>query len=323
VSAVIAVIGCGNIGSRALQALAKFERPATIHVVDPVTASLARARERVAELGSGAKAKIVYAETMAALPAALDLALVATCADTRRATVEALLDRAQIRALILEKFLFQCADDYAAVGERIAKSGTRCWVNLVRRAWPGYQELRRQLGGDKRLEMQALGPNFRLASNAIHYIDLYTYLTGTHVSDYDGSGIDREAMESRHAAFRELSGILRGAGAEGRRVTLASHRTSKLPFVIQFFTPELHWIVREVERKAWCASAATDWQWRESDFAGLDMSGMTGAYAEIVERGTSSLPTFEESAKDHLSLLAVYNRHWFGADAARAACPIT
>jgi hypothetical protein len=106
-------------------------------------------------------------------------------------------------------------------------------------------------------------------------------------------------------------------------VTLASHRTSKLPFVIQFFTPELHWIVREVERKAWCASAATDWQWRDCDFAGLDMSAMTGAYAEIVDRGASSLPTFEESAKDHLNLLAVYNRHWFGAEDGGAACPIT
>jgi hypothetical protein len=322
-SIVVAVIGCGNIGSRALQALAKLDRPATIHVVDPVPASLARAQERVAELGSAAKAKIVYAESMAALPEAVDLALVATCADTRRATVEALLGRARVRSLILEKFLFQRADDYAAVGERLAKSGTRCWVNLVRRAWPGYRALKRQLGGDKRVEMQALGPDFRLASNAIHYIDIYAYLTGSHVSDYDGAGIDREPMVSRRAEFRELSGILRGTGGEGRQITLASHRGSKLPFVIQFFTPALHWIVRELDRKAWCASAETGWAWREDDFPALDMSGMTGAYAEIIDRGTSSLPTFEESAKDHLNLLAVYNRHWFGAEGARVACPIT
>jgi hypothetical protein len=319
----IAVIGCGNIGSRALQALAKIEAPATIHVVDPVPAALAKARERVAELGPAAKAKVVYAETTAALPEAIDLALVATCADTRRVTLEALLDRAQVRALVLEKFLFQRADDYAAVGERLAKAGTRCWVNLVRRAWPGYQALKRALGGDTRVEMQALGPDFRLASNAIHYIDLYGYLTGAHVSDYDASGIDREPMQSRRAEFRELSGILRGAGAEGRRVTLASHRESKLPFTIQFFTPALHWILRELEKKAWCASAETGWQWRETDFATLDMSAMTGAYAEILERGTSALPSFDESAKDHLKLLAVYNRLWFGAEGARAACPIT
>ncbi len=319
----IAVIGCGNIGSRVLQALARLDRPATIHAIDPVPTALARARERVAELGSVARARIVYGDRIRSLPDTIDLALVATCADTRRATVEALLERARVRHLVLEKFLFQRADDYAAVGERLAASSARCWVNLVRRAWPGYQALKRQLAGDRRLEMQALGPDFRLASNAIHYIDIYAYLTGVHVSDYDGSGIDREPMASRRAEFRELSGILRGAGAEGRRVTLASHRTSKLPFVIQFFTPELHWIVREVERKAWCASAETGWAWREADFEGLDVSAMTEAYGEILERGTSVLPTLEESAKDHLNLLAVYNRHWFGADGARAACPIT
>jgi predicted dehydrogenase len=320
---VLAVVGCGNIGSRTLQALAKLTSPATIFAVDPVPAALARARERVAELGPAARAKVVYAESMQALPGSIDLAIVATCADTRRATVEALLDRAEVHALVLEKFLFQRREDYAAVGARIAKSGARCWVNLVRRAWPGYQALRRRLAGDRRVEMQALGPDFRLASNAVHYIDIYAFLTGVHVSALDGSGIDPEPMASRRAEFRELSGVLRGHGAEGRRVTLASHRGGKLPFVIQFFTPDLHWIVRELERKAWCASAETDWTWRETDFPTLDMSAMTDAYAEILEHGRSMLPAYDESAEDHLNLLAVYNRHWFGAKAGEAACPIT
>jgi len=318
---IAAVIGCGNIGSRALQASAKL--PARIHVIDPMPSSLERARSRVAELGDAAKAEIVYGETMTALPDALDLALVATCADTRRATVETLLTRSRVRALVLEKFLFQRAEDYDAVGERLAQTGTPCWVNLVRRAWPGYQELKRLLRGDRRVEMQALGPDFRLASNAIHYIDIYGYLTNGHVSDYDGSGIDREPMTSRRPEFRELTGILRGAGAEGRRVTLASHRGGKLPFVIQFFTPTLHWIVRELDRKAWCASEETGWAWKELDFPALDMSAMTGTFAEILEQGTSPLPGFAESAKDHRALLAVYNRHWFGAAANGAACPIT
>ena len=322
-SAVLAVVGCGNIGSRALQALAKLAAPATIYAVDPLPAALARARARAAEIGAAARARIVYADSIAALPETIDLALVATCADTRRETVEALLARARVRALILEKFLFQRREDYAVIAALLAEAGTRCWVNLVRRAWPGYQALRRQLAGDRRVEMQALGPDFRLASNAVHYLDLYAFLTGVHVSALDGSGIDPEPMASRRAEFRELSGILRGAGADGRRITLASHRGGKLPFVIQFFAPDLHWIVRELEGKAWCASAATDWTWREAAFATLDMSAMTNAYAEILDHGRSVLPTFAESAEDHLNLLAVYNRHWFGAGAAEAACPIT
>lgn len=321
--AVVALVGCGNIGSRALQALAKLERPATIYVVDPLAAALARGRARVAELGAAAHARIVYADSIAALPQAIDLALVATCADTRRGTVEALLERARVRYLVLEKFLFQRAADYAAVGARLSAAGTRCWVNLVRRAWPGYQALRQRLAGDRRLEMQALGPDFRLASNAVHYIDIYAYLTGVHVSELDGSGFDAEPMASRRAEFREISGVLRGSGAEGRRITLASHRGSRLPFVIQFFTPELHWIVRELDRKAWCAGADTGWAWRELDFPALEMSGMTETYREILEHGSSVLPTFDESAEDHLHLLAAYNRHWFGVNGADAACPIT
>jgi hypothetical protein len=104
---------------------------------------------------------------------------------------------------------------------------------------------------------------------------------------------------------------------------LASQRGGKAPFVIQFSTPDLHWIVRELEGKAWCASAETGWKWRETAFETRDMSAMTETYAEILEEGRSVLPTFEESAEDHLNLLAVYNRHWFGDAAAEAACPVT
>ena len=274
-------------------------------------------------MAAAVRVRIVYVDSIAALPGAVDLAFVTTCADTRRCIVEALLDHTRVRYLVLEKFLFQRAADYAAVGFRLAAAGTRCWVNLVRRAWPGYQVLRERLGGDHRLEMLAMGPDFRLACNAVHYIDLYAFLSGAHVSQLDGSDLDKELIASRRDGFRELSGILRGYGVERRRVTLASFRSSQLPFVIQFITPSLHWIVREAERKAWCADSETGWAWREIDFTALDMSSMTGAYAQILNHGSSILPTFEESTEDHLNLLAVYNRHWFGVNVADATCPIT
>lgn len=99
----IAVFGCGNIGSRALQAVAKLERPATIYAIDPMPDALVRAQARVAELGEAARARIEFAESPAALPETIDLALVSTCADTRRATVEALLERAHVRNLVLDR----------------------------------------------------------------------------------------------------------------------------------------------------------------------------------------------------------------------------
>ena len=319
----VLLVGCGNIGSRALQALAKLEQPAIIYAVDPMPEALARARSRVAELGGAARARIVYAQALAEVPDRFDLALISTCADTRRPAIEALLQHARVRNLVLEKFLFQRREDYAAIGDLLARAGTRAWVNLVRRAWPGYRRLRERLGGEQRVEMLALGPDFRLASNAIHYIDVYAFLTGVHVTDYDVSGIEGVPIASKRAGFRELSGMLRGRGGAGSRITLASHLGSKLPFVIQFFTPRLHWIVRELERKAWCAGEETGWQWQEQEFESLDMSATTGVYAEILERGTSALPSYAELSLDHLALIDVYNRHWFGEAGAERACPIT
>jgi SAM-dependent methyltransferase len=323
VSATIAVIGCGNIGSRALQALARLETPARIVAVDPEPSALARARARVLDLGNAAQAEVLYADSIAALPYEIDLALVATRADTRRAAVEALLDHARVRDLVLEKILFQLARDYTAVGERLATCGTRCWVNLVRRAWPGYQALRRRLGGDRRLEMLVLDPDFNLASNAVHFLDLYAFLTGVPVSMLDGSGMDLAPAASRHSGFRELTGVLRGQGADGARVMMAAHPQSKLPPVIQFITPALHWIVDEVAQKAHVADAETAWSWREIEFPTLLMSGMTSVFAEILEGRGAALPSYEAAARDHLKLIELFNWHWFGATSRDLPCPIT
>ncbi len=82
-------------------------------------------------------------------------------------------------------------------------------------------------------------------------------------------------------------------------------------------------IVVQTRLRVLAASAETGWAWQERDFPALDMSGMTDTFAEILERRSAALPTYEESAKDHLALLAVYNRHWFGAAANGATCPIT
>ena len=134
----LAVIGCGNVGTRALQALAKLDGAARFYAMDPDERGHDLARQRLSELSATTRPNVSCVKRIDDLPDDIDLALITTCADVRRAVVDSLLDHARVRYLILEKFLFQKPSDFAAVGERLESAETIAWVNCTRRAWPGY-----------------------------------------------------------------------------------------------------------------------------------------------------------------------------------------
>ena len=136
----LGIIGCGQLGSRHLQAMAATPLPEgmtlRLEVVEPWQGSRDTAQARLAEVNkSGIPA--AFHESVAGLPRALDLVVVATTADVRRAVVEELLGHAAVRFLVLEKVLFQAPADYKAVADLCAAKGTRAWVNCPRRASRG------------------------------------------------------------------------------------------------------------------------------------------------------------------------------------------
>src|SRR5688500_5671616 len=110
----VLLVGAGALGSRYLQGLAKLDG-ASIRVVEPDPKAVEVARQRFAEVGGDPGALV----SLPAIEGRADLAIVATSSGPRRAIVERLLQDPP-GALLLEKFLFQREEDYAAVGEALA-----------------------------------------------------------------------------------------------------------------------------------------------------------------------------------------------------------
>src|SRR5438105_962294 len=106
----VAVIGVGRIGLRHLQGVMSVG-DAEIWVVDPSSDALTRAR---AEFTGVAEHRVppTFATDVRDLPASIDVAIVATSADIRRAMVEDLLHGRDVRHIVLEKVLFQRLADY-------------------------------------------------------------------------------------------------------------------------------------------------------------------------------------------------------------------
>jgi hypothetical protein len=298
----IALIGAGQLGSRHLQGLALLDRPARVTVVDPTDSSLATARERFAQVKQG-KVEAVFTQRFGDLPRDLDGAVVATGANVRRGAIEAVLQQSKVKVALLEKVLFQRIEDYAAVGALLEKSGTHAWVNCAQRLWPFFRDLRPRTLGKSNVRVTVRGAQWGLGCNAIHNLDLLPFLTGDARCRLE-TALDAGSIPSKRPGFIEFTGTLSAYGERGNSVVQTSDREGDAPFEIAVETPELQQT------------------WRIADGAPFQSQLTHVVLLEMIERGTSLLPAYSESADLHVKMLHVFLLH-LGLDNSNQTCAIT
>jgi hypothetical protein len=304
----IALIGAGQLGSRHLQGLALLSQPARVTVVDPFAASLATAQERFVQVEQQ-NVEAVFAQSFNELPQALDGAVVATNADRRREAIERLLARSRVRVALLEKVLFQRIEDYGAIGTLLDKSGTRAWVNCSQRLWPFFRDLRPKTLGKSNVRITVRGANWGLGCNAIHNLDLLSFLTGDGRMRLE-TALDTGTIPSKRQDFIEFTGTLSAFGERGNSVIQTSDREGDAPFAFEVQTEDFHSIWNVLEGTARVSDAASGWNWREEKVSALYQSNLTHlVLAEMLDHGRSVLPGYAESAALHLSMLGAFLRH--------------
>jgi len=208
----VAIVGAGGIGQRHLQSCAglpsvEFE----LHVVEPDETSRGNA-QRLA----GA-ANVRWYDNVEALPSHLDLAVIATRADMRARVTREIVETTSSRLLILEKVLFQRADQYREIGELFERLGVSAWVNCPRRLWPAYRDLAARISPERILRIATVGKSWDIGCNAIHFLDLFEYLTAT-----TRATVDKVDLTLVHPAKRQgmlhIEGAVTGAlGASSSR----------------------------------------------------------------------------------------------------------
>lgn len=310
--AQIALIGAGQLGSRHLQALALIDRPTVLQIVDPSPHSLELARERFGQVQGEAKniIKVEYFSTIGDLSDSLDIVVIATSANIRRAIVEQLLNNKSVQYLILEKVVFQSVDDFSDINSLLEKKQVKAWVNCPRRMWPFYQNLREKLYGAKFVDYHASGSHWGLGCNSIHLLDHFSFLTNQNQFVLSGVELDNGTVPSKRSGFSEFTGTLFGKTAHGGTIALTSYGQGEVPMVIDIVTDTARCLIRESEGKAWFSEKNNNWQWQEVEFQVQYQSRLTNlAVQQILDTAQCDLPTYHESWALHTPLLNLFNEH--------------
>ena len=175
-SSTILLFGCGNIGSRHFQSIIDLNYISNFYIIEKdlnreneikkkFKKKINEQKNKINFLNSINKVKLNY----------IDIIIVATNADVRYKVALKLIRKFSFNHMILEKVLFQKINDYIYFEKKINNLKSKIWVNCNRRTIPYFQKLKKKIKHNL-LKIEIIGSNWNLASNAIHFIDLFAYL---------------------------------------------------------------------------------------------------------------------------------------------------
>lgn len=320
----IVLIGAGQLGSRHLQALTKLQAPAHITVIDPSRDSLDICKTRVHEIEGWDRHTFVYQQNIEGLPG-VDFAVVATSANVRRQVVEKLLETAEVRALLLEKVLFQSSKDCIEVGRLLEEKDVRAWVNAPRRMWPCYRALKSFLEQDRILSFVLSGAGWGLACNSYHMLDLFAWFTKGRIEHISSELIETPPIASKRPGYFELKGTFGGQFSSGSIFVLSDYSGMEkdLEVLIETQTRRIH--ISEKHGKIRLISGdALPPEIEALKITPEYQSNLTNLVAEALLAGEScGLTPYAEASELHQKMLDAFAKKFLQIKEGGRVCPIT
>ncbi len=192
----IAIIGAGQLGSRHLQGLTKIKQAINVTVIEPNPDALDLSNKRYDEMPSNPLiGSISFSSIMETMEADVDVAIIATNADVRKNVIENLFSVTVVKYMIIEKVAFQSIVDFQVVLQILESNNAKAWVNCSRRMHSFFKTLKTELDPEDRIQVRVEGGNWGLASNAIHMIDLFAFLTGETLFSLNSSGLATKVLK--------------------------------------------------------------------------------------------------------------------------------
>jgi len=308
----IAVIGAGQLGSRHLQGIIKYLEKLKIIVLDPSLDSLQIAKERALEIDHNHE--IIYTQSWNELPEVIDLVIIATNSNIRESVINQLIPKYHVKFLILEKVLFQDLEAYERVHNLLKDHAITTYVNHSRRMSNSYKQLKTILRIEKQNMYNVVGGDWGLGCNALHFLDLFVYLSGKKLSDLNVDCINNELLDSKRQGFVEFTGTITGRMSDGSLFSISSLKGQPSAITTTIFNEDDRFIIQEVGTpKIYELSSTNSFKLISYDFINEYQSGLTYKLLnELFNDGLCSLPTYDEARHTHelfiKAMLKKYNQ---------------
>ena len=315
----ILILGCGNIGSRHLQALTNLPYDLEIGIIEPNDDSKKIAKTRLIDSNYDSKKhKITWYDKINDDLKSYDLAIVATPSVGRVKNIIKLLNLG-ISKFLIEKIVCQSNSEYELLLNTLEKFNAKSWINVNMRYFDAYQKIKEYFKNSK-IHISIIGSKPVLGTNAIHYLDFICWLSDSYDLTLNGELLSNEIFPNKRGdQFVEFAGTLIGSGKKSS-IVLTYFPDSNLPTTINITNNEHHLIIDELNDKQLNLSTNPNFQYKFEHVSTVT----TKIVKDIFEKNTCDLPSAFDLYSLHSELFRVFNNHIMKMKKIKPSlCPIT
>jgi len=318
----IILVGCGVIGSRHLQAIAKINEKLEIHVVEPREEAISVGKSRLDEVNQDLQHEIFWHKNITEIKNPSNLVIIATQAKGRVDLVNQLLINGNKRFL-LEKIVCQSDSEYDSLIQNLQNNNAKAWVDASRRYFSSYQKLKEFFKNDEPFYMAVTASYPGLGRDAIHFIDLFSWFSNdAHIQLNGENLIDDVFPNKRGKDLMEFAGTLTGT-SKNSFLSMTFFPEGNFPNLVQLVGKDNSFIINEPNNQI--LHAKTNDQEKTVEFNFEYSSDLTTKIVQdILQKDECLLPTVRYSSYAHKELFRVFNLHLkkiFKQE--REICPIT
>ena len=322
----VLIVGCGQIGSRHLQAICCLPEILEIEVVDPSPQSLAVGQTRLEEVASRNPALTVrWLTDISQCSKEGDLCLVTTRAQGRFDLVQRIVEKLGYSSFLLEKIATQSIQEFKDLINYSRHHALKGWVHCQTRTYEVHRYIKSLLDPMEPIIFTEVAGNHGLACNGIHAADLFLFYDGTNQITLETSRLDDEVHPSkRGSGLMDVSGFLFGRSPKGSQLILSYDRHHRLSDVNTITTPRGRFIIDLNYPMAWGCSAGRSWQPIDVTENFLVSQTSKKLISLILRNEPCGLPTLEESLPAHEFILGALLPHFNRlCQREETSCPVT
>ena len=308
------IVGFGVMGCRHAQSLLNAPGKIAVSVVEPSDENFSAGLNRI----NFKPSDVTRYLTLDEIKTSFDIAIVATSSAPRYDVVKALIAKG-IKTLLLEKVVFQSLKQFDEIINLLQSNNAKAYCNFANRYFQNYIQLKNNIGSGK-VNMNVTGGEFGLASNALHYLDLFEYLTDSKMKITNSSLHISDKENKRGIQYRELHGSLSGGNHKGDVFSITSDiSNSKMPVIMISADDPVFVFDQNTQKEIRTVNGKTS----ETEFQIIPTSVLTYPIVTDILAGKTHLTTVQETRNVHQEIFKYFNPVFGLENKTDTLCPIT
>ncbi len=216
----VLIIGCGGIGLRHFQSCLRLPKSGyRLIIVDPSDSAKIKAKELVAK--SADYPEITWCSSVKNIASSISVAIIATTSNVRAEVTTELLNSCNVGSIIFEKILFDRLSDYNVISKILSSKNVDAYVNCPVRTMQPFLKLKHLFSSTHVDKIKVHAPGDDFGCNAIHYIDLASFIFESTEISFDYLEI-QTTSESKRKSFLKISASAEIEFSHGRSLQIFS-----------------------------------------------------------------------------------------------------